>query len=47
MADTLLDNYAKATLEYFDAAETIFEFVGSDDQFQQARLRARQTYAKC
>jgi hypothetical protein len=46
MADTLLDNYAKATLEYFDASETILAFVGSHTQFEQARLRARQTYAK-
>ena len=30
-----------------EVAETIFEFIGSDDQFEQARLRARQTYTKC
>jgi hypothetical protein len=47
MADTLLDNYAKATLEYFDAAETILAFVGSHTQFQQARLRAKQKRGKC
>jgi hypothetical protein len=45
-ADALLEDYAKTTLECYEVAETIFEFVGSDDQFEQARLRARQTYAK-
>ena len=34
-ADTLLDDYAKATLEYFDAAETILAFVGSYTQFSR------------
>lgn len=47
MADTLLDDYAEATLACCEVAETIFEFVGSDDQFEKARLRARQTYGKC
>jgi hypothetical protein len=46
-ANVLLDDYAKTTLEFYEAAETIFEFVGSDDQFEQARLRAKQKRGKC
>jgi hypothetical protein len=42
--DALLNDYAAATLEYCEAAEMIFTFTGRDDEFEQARLRASQTY---
>jgi hypothetical protein len=45
--DCLLHDYARATLEHYEAVERIFAFAGSDSQFEEARLRARQTYARC
>jgi hypothetical protein len=44
-ADALLSDYANAMLEYYEAVEMAFTFMGLDDQFEQARLRVRQRYA--
>lgn len=44
-ADALLNDYADAMLQYHEAVEMVFTFMGLDDQFEQARLRVRQRYA--
>ena len=45
--DALLDNYFKATEEYFEAADKLSNLAGSHDEFVAAQLATEQASAKC
>jgi hypothetical protein len=46
-ADTLLDDYSKATTEYFKAADKLSNLVGLHDEFVDAKLRTEEASANC
>jgi hypothetical protein len=46
-AKSLLDDYARATTDYVEAADKISSFVGSHEQFSDAQRRTEQIHARC
>ena len=46
-ANSLFDDYARASVKYFEAVSKLSDLVGSHSKFEQVRLCARQRYAKC
>jgi hypothetical protein len=43
----LLDDYTRATTEYFKAADKLANLVGSHNEFAIAKRYTRQAFAKC
>jgi hypothetical protein len=46
-AKTLLEEYARAATEYFEAVDRLSSLVGSHDQFADAKRQTENTNAKC
>jgi hypothetical protein len=46
-AKTLVEDYSRATTEYFEAFDALSGPIGSHDQFTDAQRRTEQTHQKC
>jgi len=46
-AAILFEDYFRATIEYFDATDTLANIVGSHEWLTDAQQRTEQTHAKC
>ena len=46
-AETLFEDYIKATKDHIDAAVKLSNLVGSEAHFADAKRRATETFAKC
>lgn len=46
-ADVLFEEYSKASVEYFEAADKLSALVGRHEEFAKARKHAEQISVKC